>query len=1379
MALQRISLLVALDAIDDGLKRALDAATQQFQQLAANAQSAGQQASAGLQPIQAGLASIGQQIEQAKTQLLAFLTIDWAWGQLQQIVTIADAWNQMNARLRLATAGQQEFITAQVELFGIAQRIGVPVQEVATLYGKLQQAIRMLGGDQKEALSLTESISQALRISGTSAAEAEAVLLQFGQALAAGVLRGEEFNSVVENSPRLAQALADGLNVPIGRLRKMAEEGRLTADIVVKALQSQKDRLAAEYAQLPATVSVALERISNAFGQWVHRIDVATGFTQKLAGALTWVAQNFDLVMAAVQRLAELGLAVLAYRLIPALITAWQSVTAAAVTAATATTAAWTTANLSITAATANLGKLKLAFALLGAFAVGWEIGTWLSEKFAIVRQAGVFMIQVLMTGIEQLQYRWEVFAAIFTNDTLAAAHERHRSRLAEMNEIFREMYVAAGQSQDAVAGAITTAGDAAEALARQLDAVRQGTQEAAGRGVEAVHEAVEKLSDQIGQVEQAAGRANQVINDAMAKMAQAYQGMTQLIEAALQQQIQAIQLRYQQEQAALAQSSQSQAQQIAQSTQLLLDALTQQTTLRQTATANTLQLIEQESMARREAARRQGETEEERRANVQRIDNELLATKRQTLLQALSDYRQHIDALNTEANRHLNEVKRIEEAKRQLSLSTEERVRELRRQGMAELEATEDRKRQIAEYQAKAREALAQGEFDQARQLGQKAMDLAAQVASSQTSTAQQATAARQQAEQSLSQITQLETQARAAHYRQEYSQAESLMRQADQLRTELAQKTQAADAASVKSKEAVNQAIQQIRQSEDLLQQTLEAEAQAHQRAAQSALSARDQIQQTLSHTQSQIDQITATLQKGLKLTLEADTNRVQQALTELDRSLAERARLVVIQADLTQAEQQLRQLEQQLKEGKTVLVDADVTKAKEALTKLNTYATDTAQIELKVATEKAQAAITNVEGQIQALDRLQTSSTHRISTNTEAARAEIKSLQGLNTSSTHTIQVKKVETKASGGIVGLPIPAYAKGGRVMPGFPRMASGTVPGSGNSDTVPRTLETGAFVVRKAAVQKYGSGRLAQLAHQVAAFATGGAVGGFETRRSTSAALTSGLGKNSSKSSKKNREVAEVWKTIELGLQGMVEYIHWFMWNQGVVRSTQTVGQMIDPYGKQAQQDERTVEALLDRPQLTTNERSTLNRIKQVWREAMMQPLNWGKDLERELIEYMTGHEAEFFRRGGLAKSDTVPAMLTPGEYVVSKQAVARHGVGLFEAINNLTLPKEAVAQRIQGFAAGGWVRPLASATGQVSQRIQRAPLLDPTAQLLASMAQVAKAPKLPDLPAQPAPTKTIRVELAAGSQRVSATLAAQDEIRLLDLLKNAQSRVL
>jgi len=434
---KRISILVALEGADEGLKRAITSAERSLGELSTTAKTAGAKAAAGMAEVKAGMSAFGDQVATAKTQLLAFLSINWAAGKVQEIVQIADAWNMMSARLKLATAGQREFTTAQAALFDIAQRIGVPIQETATLYGKLQQAVRMLGGEQKDALTITESISQALRLSGASATEAQSSLLQFGQALASGVLRGEEFNSVVENSPRLAQALADGLNVPIGRLRKLAEEGRLTADVVVNALMSQKDKLASEYAQLPQTVSQAFERLRNAFGQWINRVDESTGLTKKLAEALTFLANNLDTVMQWLKRIAEVGLAVLIYRLIPALITAWQTAGAAAVTAASATAAAWTTANLSVSAAVASVGVLKTAFAVLGAFLVGWEIGTWLSEKFEIVRKAGIFMVEMLVKAVEQLRYRWEAFAAIFTSDTIAEATKRHEARLAEMNQIF------------------------------------------------------------------------------------------------------------------------------------------------------------------------------------------------------------------------------------------------------------------------------------------------------------------------------------------------------------------------------------------------------------------------------------------------------------------------------------------------------------------------------------------------------------------------------------------------------------------------------------------------------------------------------------------------------------------------------------------------------------------------------------------------------------------------------------------------------------------------------------------------------------------------------------------------------------------------------
>lgn len=651
----------------------------------------------------------------------------------------------------------------------------------------------------------------------------------------------------------------------------------------------------------------------------------------------------------------------------------------------------------------------------------------------------------------------------------------------------------------------------------------------------------------------------------------------------------------------------------------------------------------------------------------------------------------------------------------------------------MSDYEATEDRKRQVAEYQAKAREALAQGEFEEARQLAQKAMDLAAQVASTQSSEAKRAEDVRKQSEQGFSEVTRLEAQAREAARKQEYGEAENLMRQADQRRSELAQRTREADAAIAQGKGEVNRAVQSIRDSEDLLNQTLDAEAKAHQKAAQSALTARDEIRQTLAQTESQIDQLTAKLSEGLKITLDADTTRFDQALADLDKALAEKERLLVIRADLEQAERMLRDYEQRLKQGQTLPVDADLSKAEAALSQLKAYAEENTQVELKVATEKAQAAIANVESQITALNQLQTESEHLIHTNAEAARAEIQSLDGLDTSSTHTIHVRKVEENAAGGLVGLGVRQFAGGGAVAPAFPRMRGGTVPGTGHHDTVPRTLEAGAFVLRKAAVRKYGSGTLAKLANGVARFAKGGAV----------------MASGGDKTAKRNREAAEALKIIDLGMQGALEYADWLERNYAGSVSLSLHTDTILNYSRWADEDRRAIEEFLPRKQLTANERATLDRILPKWRQAMAQPLLWGQDLERDLLDYLEEHRGEFYRHGGLARSDTVPALLTPGEYVVNREAVARLGVGFFEAINHLALPARAMAQRMQGFAAGGLVPPLPS-----TRSLPR-PVLD----------------------AEAGPTRTVRVELTSGDRQVNAFIDARDKARLLQLLETARAR--
>ncbi len=216
---------------------------------------------------------------------------------VRELVEVADQYKNLQARLKLAVTTQEEFNRADAALFEIAQRNRAPLAETVTLYARLAPSVQALGRSQAEVLAATDAIGQAVSLSGASSEAAAAALLQLGQAFASGQLRGEEFNSVIEQTPRLAQAIADGLGVPLGSLRALAQEGKITSAAVLDALLKQRGRLAEEYASLPDTVSGALTRLKNAFQRSFGERDANSGLTAGLAQALQLVAQNLELLI--------------------------------------------------------------------------------------------------------------------------------------------------------------------------------------------------------------------------------------------------------------------------------------------------------------------------------------------------------------------------------------------------------------------------------------------------------------------------------------------------------------------------------------------------------------------------------------------------------------------------------------------------------------------------------------------------------------------------------------------------------------------------------------------------------------------------------------------------------------------------------------------------------------------------------------------------------------------------------------------------------------------------------------------------------------------------------------------------------------------------
>lgn len=233
--------------------------------------------------------------------------MDHAFGQLKatiggiailalgkQVLDVMDQYTQLESRLRLVTKGEQNLASVQQELYQISLRTHQANADTVDLYTRMSRATQQLGMAQSTTLQITETINQALIVSGASAVESSAGLVQFAQGLSSGVLRGEEFNSVMEQTPRLAQAIADGLGVTIGQLRAMANDGKLTADIVTKALISQKETIEREYSQMSTTIGQSFTDLSTVVKSIIHDADKSGGATGEIVSSIEGLATTID-----------------------------------------------------------------------------------------------------------------------------------------------------------------------------------------------------------------------------------------------------------------------------------------------------------------------------------------------------------------------------------------------------------------------------------------------------------------------------------------------------------------------------------------------------------------------------------------------------------------------------------------------------------------------------------------------------------------------------------------------------------------------------------------------------------------------------------------------------------------------------------------------------------------------------------------------------------------------------------------------------------------------------------------------------------------------------------------------------------------------------
>ncbi len=222
----------------------------------------------------------------------------------REVAQLADTYKNIQGRLGLVTSGTAELAFINEKLFSIAQRTRTEFEAVTDLYSSLARSTKALGTSQSDLLQVTETINQALIVSGANAASSEAALRQLGQGFASGALRGDELNSVLENTPRLAQAIADGMGVTVGQLRKLGAEGKITGEAVFNALKTQKEAIEKEFATMPVTISQSFVQLNNEILKFVGEADKGSGASSAFAAGVQLLAANLDDVAVVIEVLA-------------------------------------------------------------------------------------------------------------------------------------------------------------------------------------------------------------------------------------------------------------------------------------------------------------------------------------------------------------------------------------------------------------------------------------------------------------------------------------------------------------------------------------------------------------------------------------------------------------------------------------------------------------------------------------------------------------------------------------------------------------------------------------------------------------------------------------------------------------------------------------------------------------------------------------------------------------------------------------------------------------------------------------------------------------------------------------------------------------------
>jgi tape measure domain-containing protein len=250
--------------------------------------------SKGTAQAKSSLRDLGGELTRLKSIAAGALSFAGIGVGVNELVRVADQYGQITARLRLATRATGDFDAVQQQLRQSAEETRAPLQETVNLYTQIAPSLQAIGRSSEQAVGLITTVNQAIALSGASSQQASDGLRQFTQAFSGGILRAEELNSVLEQTPSLADAIARGLGVTRGELRGLVLDGKVTADVLADALERVAASVAEDFAALPVTVGQSITLLQNSFLLFVGALDEGTGATSAISNGIVSVSRGID-----------------------------------------------------------------------------------------------------------------------------------------------------------------------------------------------------------------------------------------------------------------------------------------------------------------------------------------------------------------------------------------------------------------------------------------------------------------------------------------------------------------------------------------------------------------------------------------------------------------------------------------------------------------------------------------------------------------------------------------------------------------------------------------------------------------------------------------------------------------------------------------------------------------------------------------------------------------------------------------------------------------------------------------------------------------------------------------------------------------------------